>query len=151
MENLTLSQKVLSLDIGCGISKPEGFIGMDKRALPGVDIIHDAEVILYPIEDNTFDVIRVSHLVEHLLPNKIMDIMNEWHRILKPKGKLYIIMPLGGSKRFWQDPTHIHAWIPETATYFDSDYPLYQIYQPKPYKILKTEINLDLEIVMEKR
>jgi len=151
MENLTLSQKVLSLDIGCGDFKPDGFIGLDKRKLSCVDIVHDAEVIPYPINNETFDIIRVAHLIEHLLPNKIIDIMNEWWRILKPQGKLYITMPLGGSKRFWLDPTHIHAWIPETATYFDSDYPLYQVYQPKAWKILKVEQNIDLEIVMEKR
>lgn len=36
--------KNVKLDIGCGGNKQEGFIGMDKRELPGVDIIHDLEV-----------------------------------------------------------------------------------------------------------
>ena len=139
------------LDIGCGDFKPEGFIGMDKRLLHRVDIVHDAEDIPYPIKDESFNVIRVVHLVEHLMPNKIIDIMNEWWRILKSEGKLYITMPLGGSKRFWQDPTHIHAWIPETAIYFDPDYDYYKIYNPKPWKILKVNNNLDLDVILCKR
>jgi len=39
----------MKLDIGCGWSKRAGFVGMDKRNLPGVDIIHDLEIFPYPI------------------------------------------------------------------------------------------------------
>ena len=31
----------IQLDIGCGSNKQKGFVGMDKRDIAGVDIVHD--------------------------------------------------------------------------------------------------------------
>ena len=31
----------LLLNIGAGESRPEGFVNLDKRKLPGIDIVHD--------------------------------------------------------------------------------------------------------------
>ena len=33
------------LDIGCGENKNKGFVGMDKRPLEGVDIVHDHDYV----------------------------------------------------------------------------------------------------------
>ena len=56
----------IRLDIGCGENKQEGFVGMDARALPGVDIIHDLEVFPWPLPDDCCLTIVGSHIIEHI-------------------------------------------------------------------------------------
>lgn len=59
----------IKLDIGCGASKNVGFIGMDYRPLPGVDIVHDVELFPWPLPDESVVVAVASHLVEHINPH----------------------------------------------------------------------------------
>ena len=94
------------LDIGCGENKNKGFVGMDKRPLEGVDIVHDLEVFPYPLEDESCNTIVGSHIVEHIKPWLMIDFMNELWRLLKPDGQLAFSLPYGWSFGFIQDPTH---------------------------------------------
>ena len=48
----------IKIDVGCGSSKIEGFIGMDHLDLPGVDIIHDLNSLPWPFESNS---VRKKH------------------------------------------------------------------------------------------
>lgn len=123
------------LDLGCGATKRQGMVGMDIRPLPGVDIVHDAEVLPWPIPDETFDEIVAWHIFEHLKPWLILGIVDECWRIAKPDGRLIIGMPMPGSFGFFQDPTHIRTWNEATPFHFDPDHELYAKYRPKPWKI----------------
>lgn len=81
------------LHIGCGnIILPAPFENLDTRELPGVDHISEA----YPLqqfEDNTFDLVYSSHVLEHFEKAKTQDIVNEWVRILKPGGTIRLSVP----------------------------------------------------------
>jgi SAM-dependent methyltransferase len=44
-------------------------------------------------EDNSVDTIVAHHLVEHFHLNDQLDIAKEWHRVLKPGGKLAVFVP----------------------------------------------------------
>jgi len=143
----------LWLDVGCGGNKQPHCIGMDKRKLDGVDYVHDCERIPWPFKDEQFTNVIMSHLMEHLKPWLVIDIVNEVWRILKPDGTFMIAMPYAGSFGFYQDPTHVKAWNEATCRYFDPNFSLYQIYQPSPWKI---DINTwhsdgNLEVVLRKR
>ena len=70
-----------TLDIGCGGNKIAGSIGMDIYAFEGVDIVHDLDVFPWPIENNSFDKIICSHVVEHI--SKPREFYKELHRISK--------------------------------------------------------------------
>jgi len=151
----------IKLDLGCGGNKQPGFVGMDIRKIPGVDIVHNAEVVPYPLPDNCCHTILLSHLIEHMCPKKVLGIMNELWRIMKPQGQLLISSPYAGSPGFYQDPTHCHTWNENTVYYFDprpsamgkEKNILYGIYKPSPWKILRnnwTELG-NLEIILEKR
>lgn len=59
----------IRLDIGCGENKQPGFVGMDYRALPGVDIVHNVELFPWPLPDESVVVALCSHLIEHLDPH----------------------------------------------------------------------------------
>jgi predicted SAM-dependent methyltransferase len=159
---LVLKKSGIKLDVGCGGNKQPGFVGMDIRKIPGVDIVHNAEVVPYPLPDACCHTILLSHLIEHMCPKRVLGIMNELWRIMKPQGQLLISSPYAGSPGFYQDPTHCHTWNEATVLYFDP-YPLamgmkdrsflYDIYKPSPWKILRntwSELG-NLEIILEKR
>jgi len=141
------------LDLGCGAEKTTGAVGMDRRKVDGVDIVHDLEVLPWPVDDAAFDRIIASHIVEHLKPWLMLDIVDEMWRVLTVGGQVMIATPYAGSFGFHQDPTHIKAWNEATAHYFDPTYELYKVYTPKPWKVeLNTwKMNGTLEVVLAKR
>jgi SAM-dependent methyltransferase len=58
----------IKLDIGCGANKQPDFVGMDFRALPGVDIVHNVELFPWPLPNDCVSVAMASHLLEHINP-----------------------------------------------------------------------------------
>ena len=125
----------IKLDIGAGDNPQKGFVTMDIRPRPGIDIVHDVESIPYPLPDECCSTILMSHLVEHICPKRFMGVMDELWRITKPGGQLLISVPYGRSYGFYQDPTHCNPCVEATWTYFDPKQFLYQIYKPKPWNI----------------
>ena len=154
IEKILKEKGGIRLDIGCGENKQEGFVGMDKRALEGVDIVHDLEVFPYPLPDESCLCIVGSHIVEHIKPWLMIEFMDELWRIMKPLGQLALATPFGGSPGFWQDPTHCNGCNQATWQYFDSDYPLYEIYKPRPWRIEKGfpvwQTTGNMEVIMRK-
>lgn len=148
----------IKLDLGCGANKQPGFVGLDSRALPGVDIVHDFETFPWPLPDRCASLIVASHVVEHVDPHGgvFMRFMDEAWRILKYGGQFMIATPYAGSFGYFQDPTHCNPCNEATWAYFDpleSDGILYKIYKPKPWKIVIStwHVNGNMEIVLEKR
>ena len=98
--------KGIRLDLGCGGTKQKGFLGMDKRKLKGVDIVHDLEEFPYPLDNESCRTIVAAHVVEHIKPWKMIDFMNELWRIMEVDGQLAIAYPYGVNLHFQKDPTH---------------------------------------------
>jgi len=136
LTRLIEAAKGIQLDVGCSSHKQEGWIGLDRRKLPGVDIVHDLERLPLPLPENCCTQILCSHVMEHLNPSLHVDIMDEFWRIMKPGGMLWLSMPYPGSRGHWQDPTHIKPWSEVTPTYFDPAHPMYQVYCPHPWHIV---------------
>src|SRR5262245_7002293 len=105
LEKLLDKKSLRYLDLACGDNLQQGCIGLDKRRLPGVHIVHDIEKLPWPIPAETFNGVIASHIVEHIKPWLIVDVMNEAWRVVKPKGTLMIVTPYAGTFHFWQDPT----------------------------------------------
>lgn len=142
----------LNVDVGCGANCQPGFVGMDKRKLDGVEIVHDVEEFPWPLEDGSCSVLVMSHLVEHIKPWLTIDLMNEAWRVLEPKGLLLISTPYAGSYRYFQDPTHCNPWNDATVEYFQQGTPLYGIYTPSPWHVDRMAFHLegDLEVAFRK-
>jgi SAM-dependent methyltransferase len=113
------------LYIGCGGDSRDGYIGIDKYPGENVNVVFDLNNLSYrrnnlPYPDNNIDSIycdRVLNEVDH-----IIDIMNEFHRILKPNGLLELVVPHAHSWTAIANPFTKHYFIPETFTeYFASD------------------------------
>ena len=97
----------IKLDIGCGSRKRcdfDGFVGIDKAKVPGVDIVRDIERGL-PFCDCSIDFVFASHLMEHI--KDLTFVMDEVWRVLKREGILEIISPKHDSPMAYYDPTHI--------------------------------------------
>lgn len=146
-----VKQKIM-LDVGCGFNCQKGFVGMDKREIKGVQIVHDIEVFPWPLDNDSCSVIAMSHLIEHIKPWKQIEVMNEAWRILEVNGHLMISTPYGMSFRYNQDPTHCSSWVEATPQYFQKGTPLYEVYRPKPWEVKKLFYNPhgDIEVLFEK-
>lgn len=117
------------LDIACGQNKQEGFIGIDREGVPGVDIIHDLTVYPWPIESGSVGQAFCSHYIEHIplcdlvnvhgypTQDALLAFFDETYRILAPEGQITIISPYYSSIRAWQDPTHRRAISEATFLY----------------------------------
>jgi len=81
----------MKLYIGCGSERLEGYISVDVNPEVKPDIVALAWAL--PFEDNLIDEIETRHLFEHLTFGQAKAALKEWHRVLKPNGKLYIECP----------------------------------------------------------
>jgi len=115
----------VKLDLGCGSSCAEGFVGVDVRPLPNVAIVADLTQ-RWPFEDSSIEAIRASHFFEHLAePLRTMD---EAYRILVPGGMLEIDVPSTNGMGAFQDPTHRSFWNINSFLYYDRACPLGSMY-----------------------
>ncbi len=95
--------KHIKLNIGCGKHKKDGYINIDISPKYKPDIVASATHL--PFKSNSVDEIYTSHMVEHV-PN-FEKAMREMHRILKPGGKLYIVVPYSAATSAYL-PQHMH-------------------------------------------
>jgi SAM-dependent methyltransferase len=114
----------VKLDLGCG-SKKAGpdFIGVDSRAVEGVDVVCDIRQRPWPWKDGEVEYVHCAHFVEHLTGDERIDFFNELWRIMKPGGQALIITPDWSNANAYGDPTH--KWPPMShwyALYLDRDW-----------------------------
>lgn len=154
IEQLLAEKSGIRLDVGCGENKQLGFVGMDVRDLPGVDIVHDWNDIPWPLPDESVLVAMASHVVEHIQPWNFgfIKFMDEVWRVLKPGGQFAMVLPHGLSQGYQQDPTHCNQCNENTFFYFTPGHPLYNIYRPKPWKLEFREWspNANIEVILVK-
>jgi ubiquinone/menaquinone biosynthesis C-methylase UbiE len=125
VQNLSPYSKVLDVGAGTG-----GLLQIIEQANPkletfGLDIgtpptfmskgiFLRGNIIRLPFQDNSFDLITCSHVIEHLTDT--FTAIAELKRICKPEGYIYIetpshrsvLMPIGVN--FWDDPTHVRPY-----------------------------------------
>jgi len=105
----------MRLNIGCGKDIKKDWINLDIIKDESIDIVHDLNDLPLPFDNNTFDYILCQDILEHV---NFAPLINEIHRILKPKGKLEIRVPHFTSKLNFEDPTHKHQFSIRTFDYF---------------------------------
>ena len=121
-KNKQSRDRLICVDLGCGIHKAEGFIGVDIAPADGVDVIANLNET-FPFSDSSIDVVKAHNILEHL-PN-IINSMNELWRILKPNGIVDISVPSTDGRGAFQDPTHVSFWNINSFMYYSNQYPAY--------------------------
>lgn len=84
--------QAIKLNLGSHDRIIPGYDNYDKDDYPGVKYKGDVSD-LSQFQDNSIDVIRASHILEHFPPKQTATILKEWHRVLKTDGLLYISVP----------------------------------------------------------
>jgi len=82
------------LNLGCGHVPLEGYINVDMRELPGVDVVADAGDL--PFERATLQEIFSSHTLEHF-PQEALTrhLLPYWRSLLRPGGVFRAVVPDG--------------------------------------------------------
>ena len=81
-----------ALEIGPGqYSVDKTWDTMDMVGTP--TILHDVRVLPLPLPGNTYDLIYMSHILEHVPWFQTVDLLKETHRILKAEGTIEIWVP----------------------------------------------------------
>src|SRR5947209_3062339 len=94
----------LRLDLGCGPHPRPGHYGVDRVALPGVDVVADLNEPFADLPDDCAAEVYTRHTLEHV--EKLLDLLAEIHRITRPGGRVEVIVPHFSNPYGYSDPTH---------------------------------------------
>lgn len=108
------------LELGCAEKKRmPGSIGIDQRALPGVDLVGDATETLRTLPDACARLVTSSHFMEHVDDPRAL--LVETARVLMPGGRVEITVPHFSNPYFYSDPTHQRFFGLYTFSYWIHD------------------------------
>jgi len=107
----------MRINLGCGKRKMPGWINLDGQESVKPEILRHLEDGL-PFADNSVEVVNARAVIEHVRKDKLIFVMKEVFRVLKPGGLFYIMVPHWAQKWMWSDPTHHTGWSREMMDWF---------------------------------
>lgn len=99
----------LKLNVGCGNKKKPEYINVDLDSLVKPDIVLNVSSAL-PFKDDRFNAIEAYHVIEHIFPWLVLDVLREFFRILKPQGLLAIECPNIEAASTWLVGNSQYGW-----------------------------------------
>jgi SAM-dependent methyltransferase len=144
----------LRLNLGCGHIPMEGYLNVDRRALPGVDIV--AEVDALPFESGELDEIFSAHLLEHFPQEQLhRELLPYWIKLLKPGGEFRAVVPDADSMiKAYVKGDYPYAHLREVtfgAQDYDGDFH-FNMFVPTQLQDLLTEAGLsNFELIAQGR
>lgn len=106
------------LDVGCGLRKAGGWIGLDIRKFDGVDFVLNVGKDDFPFPDNYFSKIQSIHTLEHLYPEELFHCVDECWRVCKPDGFFHVEVPAFGTQAWNIHPDHKLMWNKDMLSFF---------------------------------
>lgn len=81
----------MKLHLGCGKRN----FGPDWVHIDGGDHphLHSKDITKLPFEDDSVNLIYSSHVLEYFDRTEVINVLNEWNRVLKPGGTLRLAVP----------------------------------------------------------
>ena len=128
------------LDVGCGINKYLGAIGLDRNPNTHADVVADLDQFPFPFADNSFRQVRAIHLIEHVAD--VIRTIEEFHRLLAPAGRLVIATPHYTDFSSFCDPTHRWHLNSFSLRYFGDDNAGYGYYSSARFREISTRVRL---------
>jgi SAM-dependent methyltransferase len=129
-----------TLDVGCGIRKYPGSIGIDFNSASAADVICDLDSFPYPFACRTFDNLRAIHVIEHV--TDIVRTMEEFHRLVKPGGRIRIETPHYTDYSSFCDPTHKHHLNSFSFRYFGANDGGFGYYTEAKFREISVRVKL---------
>ena len=83
---------------------------IEQAKAEGFEALHESQLDTL---GQRFDVIFLSHLIEHLDPNQLLHLLDRLIALLAPKGRLVMISPILG-ERFFHDFSHVRPYYPQS-------------------------------------
>jgi SAM-dependent methyltransferase len=96
----------VKLHLGCGKRRFEGWLNCDLH-----DSDMDMDIRRLPFASESVDEIMAIHVAEHFYVREILGILQDWHRTLKPGGRMILELPCL-DKILW----HFQNGSPENMT-----------------------------------
>lgn len=128
------------LDVGCGVKKFPGSVGIDRNRHTAADILWDLDQFPWPVEAESFDEARMIHVIEHV--GDVIRTMEELHRILRPGGRIVLETPHYTDFSSWCDPTHKWHLNSFSFRYFGEDDAGYGYYSEARLREVSVEVKL---------
>ncbi|HLH05344.1 MAG TPA: class I SAM-dependent methyltransferase [Bryobacteraceae bacterium] len=135
-----MNQNLPVLDVGCGINKYPGAIGMDRNRNTRADVIADVDQPPFPFADNSFREIRAIHVIEHVAD--VLRTMEEFHRLLAPGGEAIIVTPHYTDFSSFCDPTHRWHLNSFSFRYFGDDHGGFAYYSAARFREISVRVRL---------
>ena len=134
------SQSVRILDVGCGINKLPGSIGIDRNPKTRADVLVDLDRCPYPVRDSSFDGVQAIHVIEHV--DDVLASVAEWHRLVRPGGEVFIVTPHYTDFASFCDPTHKWHLNSFSLRYFGGDDAGYGYYTAARFEEISIRVKL---------
>jgi len=103
-----LRKQTKVLNLGCGFVKIENAVNVDKIAMCDPDILWDIDIMPWPFDDNSFDVIYMDHVLEHLI--NWWGALREASRVLRVGGDLLVFVPDQTNSHAMAYRDHLHVF-----------------------------------------
>jgi SAM-dependent methyltransferase len=129
-----------TLDVGCGINKYPGSIGIDRNPATSADVLCDLDHVPYPFADNSFDQLRAIHVIEHVAD--VIRAMEEFHRLVRPGGRVRIETPHYTDFSSFCDPTHRWHLNSFSFRYFGPDNAGFGYYTRSRFREISLRVKL---------
>jgi SAM-dependent methyltransferase len=134
------SGELKTLDVGCGLNKYPGSIGIDRNAASRADVLCDLDFFPYPFRDESFQSIRAVHVIEHV--SDVIKAMEEFHRLLRAGGRVLIITPHYTDFSSFCDPTHRWHLNSYSFRYFGEDHAGFGYYSQRRFREISIHVRL---------
>jgi SAM-dependent methyltransferase len=128
------------LDVGCGVNKFAGSIGIDRNPRTKADVLCELDHFPYPFRDNSFDSVRAIHVIEHV--SDVIRAMEEFHRVLRPGGRLILATPHYTDFSSFCDPTHRWHLNSFSFRYFGEDNAGFGYYSACRFREISVRVKL---------
>jgi SAM-dependent methyltransferase len=128
------------LDVGCGIRKQPGSIGLDRNPASSPDVLADLDRFPYPFADGSFDRVTAIHVIEHL--SDVIRAMEEFHRLVRVGGTVRIETPHYTDFSSFCDPTHKSHLNSFSFRYFGENHGGFGYYTKARFREVSVRVKL---------
>lgn len=144
-DKIAAAGNAMRLNIGCGHIPLDGYINVDQRALPGVDIVAEAGSI--PVEPGSVCEVFSAHLLEHFPQEALRRrLLPYWRGLLSSGGMFRAVVPDGQAMLEGISAGHYEFEEFREVLFGAQDYAgdfHYNLYTPDSLSNLLREANFD--------